>query len=178
MPSEKTSCLRKLRMEDAPLMLEWMQDKNIVKYLYTDFQHKTLQDCQQFIQRSWQDQTNLHLAVADESDVYRGTVSLKSIDRQGGTAEFGICMHPAGMGKGLSQAAMAKILSYGNKELGLKAVYWCVSTRNARANRFYQKSGYKTVDTVPALIQNRYHDLALGELVWYGVTFCSPVCSV
>ena len=34
--------LRQLRMEDAPLMLEWMHDYDVVSKLKTDFMSKTL----------------------------------------------------------------------------------------------------------------------------------------
>lgn len=60
--------LRSLRVEDAPRMLEWMQNKNVVEYLHADFQHKTLQNCQQFIQNSLQTRQDLHLAVTDAAN--------------------------------------------------------------------------------------------------------------
>ncbi len=158
--------LRRLRAEDAPRMHEWMQNKDVVEHLHADFQNKTLQNCLQFIQDSLQTQQDLHLAVVDTADTYMGTVSLKGIDQQTGTAEFGICMHPDGMGKGMASAAMAEILSYGFRSLGLRTVYWCVSIQNARANRFYQKNGYQTTQLIPEQINCRYQEFS-GELVWY-----------
>ena len=158
--------LRRLRVKDAPRMLEWMQNKNVVEYLHADFQHKTLQDCQQFIQNSLQTRQDLHLAVTDAANTYMGTVSLKSIDQKAGMAEFGICMHPDGMGKGLAKAAMAEILLYGSQLLSVGKVYWCVSPHNNRANRFYQKNGYKMTNTVPEQIRCRYQEFP-DDLIWY-----------
>lgn len=167
MPDKVQTHLRKLRPEDARPMLEWMHDTSVVEHLHADFRSKTLQDCQHFIQASQDIRNDLHFAVVDASDAYMGTVSLKNIDRKDGTAEFGICMHPAGTGKGLSKAAMAEILAYGYQTLGLKTVYWCVSAQNLRANRFYQKNGYRLAEEVPARIQGIYQGFEPGELIWY-----------
>lgn len=159
--------LRKLRPEDAVPMLEWMHDESVVEHLHADFLHKTLQDCERFIRFSQDDKKDLHLAVTDQTDAYMGTVSLKNIDQQSGTAEFGICMHPAGMGTGLSKAAMAEILEYGYRILGLKEIFWCVSARNQRANRFYQKNGYMFAERVPEKIESVYQDIKSEKLIWY-----------
>lgn len=43
--------LRKLESKDAPLMLEWMHDSDVVAKMQTDFQSKTLEDCLTFIKR-------------------------------------------------------------------------------------------------------------------------------
>lgn len=170
MTDRRLKHLRKLKDEDASIMLEWMHDENIVEFLHADFLHKTLKDCQQFIRESQQDKENLHLAVTDKTGTYMGTISLKNVDPQDGTAEFGICLRSAGMGKGLSKAAMEEILSYGFQLLGLKKIYWCVSLHNVRANRFYQKNGYKTVRVVPARLQIRYQGFHPEELLWYCAT--------
>ena len=41
--------LRKLELKDAPLMLEWMHDPDVVQNMQADFAHKTLSDCENFI---------------------------------------------------------------------------------------------------------------------------------
>ena len=71
--------LRKLKKNDAILMLEWMHDSSVVESLQTDFTSKTIEDCEKFIEDSLLDAHNLHFAIADEFDVYQGTVSLKNI---------------------------------------------------------------------------------------------------
>ena len=42
--------LRKLRKQDAPLMLEWMHDESVVRDLQANFAAKTLEDCLAFIE--------------------------------------------------------------------------------------------------------------------------------
>ena len=159
--------LRALAQKDAPLMLEWMHNPDVVEHLSSAFATKTLEDCQRFIAASLQDTENRNLAVADDTDTYMGTVSLKHIDLQNREAEFAISMRSCAMGKGFSKFAMAEIIRWGFEELGLRRIYWCVSPKNARAVRFYDKSGYRRVnpDALPA--QQWYTPEQIGEYLWY-----------
>ena len=157
--------LRKLEQKDAELMLEWMHDKSVVEHLGTNFAAKTITDCQNFIKASQNDEKNLNLAVVNDNDEYMGTVSLKHIDKQNGTAEFAITVRAAAMGKGFSKYGMQKILEKGIEEVGLKKIYWCVSVDNLRAVRFYDKCGYIRSEEVPEHIKEPYKQTA--NLLWY-----------
>ena len=160
--------LRKLKTEDAPLMLEWMHDKSVVQHLGTNFAEKTIDDCRRFISWANETDTDLHLAVADGEDTYMGTVSLKHIDRAAGTAEFAITVRACAMGKGFSHFGMDSILKKGIAEEKLTAIYWCVSPKNERAVRFYDKHGYTRTTAVPTAILAAYP--ADMELIWYVYT--------
>ena len=118
-------------------MLSWMHDASVVEHLGANFAAKTLADCEAFIAASGNEEENLHLAVADEQDVYMGTVSLKHLNKTFGTAEFAITVRKEAMGKGYSRYAMARILELGVQELGLEKIYWCVSPNNTRAVRWH-----------------------------------------
>ena len=83
--------LRDLKLKDAPLMLEWMHDEELVRFFRTDFQDKTLGDCEAFIQTAAAEQ-NRHWAICNDEDEYLGTVSLKHMDPQNGTAEYAIAI--------------------------------------------------------------------------------------
>ena len=146
--------LRPLAQKDAPLMLEWMHDETVVHHLSTNFAEKTLDDCARFITWAATAETDLHLAVADDTDAYMGTVSLKHI--HAGTAEFAITFRACAMGKGYAAFGMGAILEKGIREMGLSAIYWCVSRHNARAVRFYDKNGYVRTESVPASILEAY----------------------
>lgn len=135
--------LRKLKQSDAPLMFEWMHDEDVVHFMKADFQHKTLSNCEEFIESAQDDRNNLHLAAVDDNDTYMGTVSLKNIDND--SAEFAITMRRAAMGKGYAAEAMKQIIDKGFNELGLEYIYWCVNPANKRAVRFYDKNGYQRV---------------------------------
>ena len=158
--------LRKLELKDAPLMYEWMHDEMIVKNLQTDFMKKTIKDCEDFINLSLTDHTNLHFAIVDEEDVYMGTVSLKNINHH--TAEFGIAVRKSAMGKGYAIKAMKEIIQYGFTELQLHTVFWCVSPWNKRALRFYDKNGYQRIDMRNKKVEG-YTNEQVNQYIWYAV---------
>lgn len=160
--------LRPLGLQDAEKMLEWMHDPECVQNLQANFADKTLDDCQRFIASTFHDKDNLHLAIADENDDYMGTVSLKYIDRERKSAEFAIAIRSCAMGKGYSAQGMKLILQKGFEELGLKTIYWCVSPKNARAVRFYDKNNYPRV-AASTLFVVGYSPEQMAEYIWYAV---------
>lgn len=138
--------LRKLKPEDAQLMLEWMHDDDVIRYLRRNFMHMTLEDCQEFIAESQTDFPSIHRAIVDDNDLYMGTVSLKNLNSERKDAEFAIIVRKEAMGKGFAEFGIKEILRLGFTELDLDTIYWYVSEDNARAIRFYEKHGYKLVD--------------------------------
>lgn len=164
---ENTMRLRKLLPKDAPLMLEWMHDETVVAHLGANFAAKTLDDCKRFIAQSYEDRENLHMAVVDDGDEYMGTVSLKHTDFNEKTAEFAITVRASAMGRGYSGYGMKEILSIGTEELGLNAIYWCVSKENKRAVRFYDKCGYTRTENVPQSILECYAPEQQWLFLWY-----------
>lgn len=160
--------LRKLEIKDAPLMLEWMHDDSVVHDLNRDFSVMTIEDCERFISHSVADK-NLHLAVVNEEDEYMGTVSLKNIDYSKKIAEFGITVRTAAMGKGYSIFAMKEIFGIAG-ERGIDRIFWCVSQRNSRALRFYDKNGFERVDFSKIDVKVDYPEDKIEEFAWYLAT--------
>lgn len=150
-------------------MLEWMHDDVVVHFMKTDFKHKTIIDCEKFIKDAHCDGHNLHLAVTGSDDEYMGTVSLKNIENN--TAEFAITMRERAFGKGYAKEGMKNILDKGFNELNLESIYWCVTPENQRAVRFYNKNGYKQVDSSSLnLIGGGYSKEEISHYIWYQVT--------
>ena len=163
--------LRKLIIEDAPLMLEWMHDPSVVRNMQTDFSRKELKDCIAFIHAAEMDDGNLHLAIADDDNIYQGTVSLKHF--RNGTAEFAITIRKSAMGTGVASLAMKEIIRRGFEGCGLKQIYWCVNPENKRAVRFYDKNQYNRicVRECPELMENiqGYTEHQIDSYIWYFV---------
>lgn len=163
--------LRRLEEKDAPFMLEWMHDEDVVRYMKADFASKTIDDCKAFIEAAKADyDRNLYMAIVDASDEYLGTVSLKHIEN--GTAEFGITIRKKAMGQGASISAMREILKVGFDELHLSSVFWCVNPENIRALRFYDKNGFERCklsdDMAAGLVKaGRYSEDEIESYVWY-----------
>lgn len=159
--------LRKLESRDAPAMLSWMHDESVVGDLHTDFASKSLTDCEKFIVASQNMENDAHFAIASDEDEYMGTVSLKHIDRDGGTAEFAITVRKESMGRGYSWFGMKAILEKAFSDFGLESVYWCVSRKNKRAVRFYDKHNFHEALDIPAEVLKRY--TGEDDLKWYSV---------
>lgn len=156
--------LRKLKQEDAPLMLSWMHDQSVVGNMRGNFSAKTIDDCRAFIENSITNE-NIHLAIASDTDEYMGTVSLKNIED--GSAEFAITVRAEAMGRGYSWFGMEEIIRKAFTELGLESVYWCVSRENTRAVRFYDKHNFHEALDIPQKLLERY--LGVENLKWYSV---------
>lgn len=152
-------------MKDAPLMLEWMHDKNVIEDMRTDFSKKTIEDAEAFIKMSRDASQDMHLAIASDEDVYMGTVSLKHIEN--GSAEFAITVRSEAMGRGYSWFGMEEIINKAFNELHLNSVYWCVSRSNSRAVHFYDKHNFKEIIDVPKNALSRYQ--GIDNLKWYSV---------
>lgn len=157
--------LRRLELKDAPLMLEWMHDTSVVGLLRTNFASKTIEDCEQFIKNSLDNSKDLHLAIASDEDEYMGTVSLRDIEN--GSAEFAITVRTKAMSRGYSWFGMEAILKKAFEELNLDCVYWCVSRKNTRAVRFYDKHNFHEALDIPAEVLKRYE--GIEDLKWYSV---------
>ena len=179
--------LRHLKIEDAPLMLEWMHDDSVVHNLHRDFASMTIDDCRGFINHT--PPGNLHLAITATShpdpDEYLGTVSLKHIDTESGSAEFGITTRTCAMGAGIAYEAMQQMLAMARDVFDLRYIYWCVSPDNTRALRFYDKNGYARVELadypdIYRLIQSSgdYSAEDVDRYVWYIADLDTPDVSV
>ena len=157
--------LRNLKIQDAPLMLEWMHDKNVAGFLRDDFFSKSISDAENFIKKSIETNKDIHYAIVSDEDEYMGTVSLKHIENN--SAEFAIAVRTKAMGRGYSWFGMEEILTKAFIELQLDAVYWCVSRQNERAIRFYDKHNFHELIDIPSNLLSRYSDLS--NLKWYSV---------
>lgn len=159
--------LRNLELKDADLMLEWMHDEDVTRKLKGNFLSKTKSDVLKFIENSKDSSCNLHLAICSDSDEYMGTVSLKHIDKEKKCAEFAIAVRKCAMTCGYSWFGMSEIINRAFTNLGLECVYWCVSKKNARAVRFYDKHNFHEVFDIPDDVLNRYG--STDDLKWYSV---------
>jgi len=159
--------LRKLELKDAPLMIEWMHDDSVVHDLHTNFASKTLEDAEAFIKASQDMYENMNLAIVSDMDEYMGTVSLKYINKNAGNAEFAITVRKTAMGHGYSWYGMEAIIHKAFDELGLECVYWCVSKKNERAVRFYDKHNFHEALDISSEIKGIYE--GIEDLKWYSV---------
>ncbi len=157
--------LRKLQEKDAPYMLEWMHDEELVRHMHKNFSSMMLEHCLGFIKNSDKSKEDVHFAIADENDEYLGTVSLKNI--QDGHAEFGIVIRRKAMGNGVATYGMKSVLRYAFDELELDFVFWCVDRKNLRALSFYDKNKYPQINYSELNVNVPYKEDESNQFVWY-----------
>ena len=157
--------LRNLELKDAPLMLEWMHDESVIETLKGNFIEKTLEDAESFILASVNKEENIHLAIASDEDEYMGTVSLKNLEN--GSAELSIVARSSAMSRGYAWYGMEEIIRLAFEQYGLESVYWCVSRKNERAVRFYDKHNFHEALDIPSSVLERYK--GIENLKWYSV---------
>lgn len=157
--------LRKLEYKDIPYMKSWMCDKNITSMLRRDFSMISEKEIMGFIQNSYEDTLNLHLAIASDNDEYMGTVSLKNIENH--SAELTIVVKKEAMHRGYSWFGLKEMLNKAFCEIGLESVYWCISKENKKAIRFFDKHNFHEVVDIPHRILERYE--GVDNLKWYSV---------
>jgi diamine N-acetyltransferase len=157
--------LRKLQPKDAPFMLEWMHDSEINCNFQLDFAHATIETALNFIKTSYSE-TDQNFAVVDENDEYLGTISLKHISHTSDKAEYAIVMRKKAHGNGVATFATNEILKYAFNELKLHKVYLSVIEENARAQKMYEKCGFKYegLDIDSVKINGKYKNHK-----WYGI---------
>jgi RimJ/RimL family protein N-acetyltransferase len=95
--------------------------------------------------RTRKDQTDrLDLTVVDKaSGVVVGEAVLNQWDPANQCCSFRILIGPAGQNRGLGTEATRLIVGYGIEELGLHRISLGVYAFNPRAQRAYQKAGFK-----------------------------------
>ena len=135
--------LRPLKEKDAPLILEWLKDKDVTRFFRFDTENATIDSTLEFINSSQNNNDSIHFAIAaSEDDEYLGTVSLKNIDQSAKTAEYVISLRKRAQGKGYGYEATVKILDYAFCQLNLVRVYLNVFSDNKKAINFYEKFGF------------------------------------
>lgn len=162
---ENTYSLRPLQTKDAARMVEMMHDALTTRYLQIGGPDYTEETALRFIASTADESGSIHRAVVDQDDVYQGTVSLKNLDMDKKEAEYAISMHPDAQGKGAAKAASAGILELA-RAAGLTRVYLNVLAENLRANRFYQKFGFRYTHTTVMDFHSEAKDLNWYE--WTG----------
>ena len=137
--------IRNLENRDAEGMLEWMHDSSINCFFQFDAEHMNFDKVSAFIHNAEQEKKenqNYHWAVVNEDDEYMGTISLKHVDSQSGTAEYAISMRKEAQGGGYAKKATEQVLNIAFEEWKLNRVYLNVVADNGRAIRFYEKCGF------------------------------------
>lgn len=158
--------LRKLQEKDVPLIYEWMKDPQVNCFFRFDPGRVTPDTVRAFVVQAQDTSADMHLACVNDADEYLGTISLKHIDRDDGTAEYAVAFRKSAQGSGAARFATREILRIAFEELHLEKVYLNVLTDNQHAIHFYEKVGFvREGHARKAVVINGQR----RDLYWYGL---------
>lgn len=156
--------LRELRLEDAPYMYEFIEDKDIsANFLYTRYPN-SIEGLEKFILNSIGDRNNVHFAIESEKQEFVGTISLKNINYIDRNAEYAISIRKKFWGQNYATVATERIIGYAINTLNMYKIYFNVLSTNKRAIGFYEKFGFEqeAVFKNHVYINGKYEDL-----IWF-----------
>ena len=163
--------LRALEMEDLDTILKYFNNLELRQYLATAWPMSRNAERQWLeratMQNPWKD-GGLVLAIEDKkTKEFLGTVSLFDISKQHQRAEFGIAIHnPDNLGKGYGTDTARVMLWVAFHVLGLNTVFLLTLASNKRAQRAYEKAGFRYVGVFrqAAYVLGEFHDFVVMDI--------------
>lgn len=164
--------LRAVELEDLDAIMENWNNLEMRRFLATAW------PMSRSVERKWLERATtldpwrdgaLVLVIEDRmTKEFIGTVSLFDISKQNQRAEFGIAIHnPENFGKGYGTDATRVMLWVGFHILGLNSVFLLTLDENNRAQRAYEKAGFKRVGTYrqATYILGAFHDFVVMDIL-------------
>ena len=163
--------LREFRREDVPVIHEWVNDTEIVRFLSWSIFPQTLKETERFVEAQLEGTdplTRAFVIALREGDRCIGTLGCHNIDWRSRVAEMGIVIGRRELlGKGHGTEATRLFLRFCFRELNLHRVFLRVFDFNERAIRSYLKCGFVEEGRLrEAFFRNgEYHDvIVMGVL--------------
>ena len=163
--------LRALEMDDLDIILKYFNTLELRQYLNTAW------PMSRNAERQWLERVTLSnpwkhgeivLAIEDKkTNEFLGTIGVFDVSKQHQRAEFGIAIHnPENLGKGYGTDATKVMLWVAFHVFGLNTVFLHTLDSNKRAQRTYEKAGFKYVGTFrqAAYILGKFHDFVVMDI--------------
>ena len=164
--------LRALEMEDLDTILKYFNTLELRQYLNSAWPMSRNAE-RQWLERvtmknPWRD-GEMVLAIEDKkTNEFLGTVAFFDISKQHQKAEFGIAIHnPDNLGKGYGTDTTRVMLWVAFHILGLNSVYLITMESNKRAERAYEKAGFKHAGVFRqgAYVLGKFHDFVIMDVI-------------
>lgn len=160
--------LRPLEESDIPTCLRWINDPEVTRTLATYRPWNELRE-REWFQGNYKDDREIVLAITlKENDKHLGNIGLHAIQWKDRQAELGIMIgEREEWDKGYGAEAIGLMLEYGFERLGLHRIYLRVYEHNPRAQRCYEKAGFRREGVMRESVfsEGRYWDtLFMGIL--------------
>jgi RimJ/RimL family protein N-acetyltransferase len=134
--------LRPIEEEDLPRFVEWLADREVIRWLAAIGDPPTLDDEYDWWEEKRADPDCVQWAIETLDGRLVGTVELRVTPRAE-RAELGIAVQDRSQwGKGYGTDAVLLVLRYAFEEMRLNRVELTCDEENARAIRCYEKCGF------------------------------------
>ncbi len=141
------TCIKKLKRQDVDLMQQWGRHRDPLFHCYNfPYMSKSQKDYWYRQKRLWF--SKRCFGVFNNYDQLVGYISLRNIKIFKRTSELGIVFDPNKVDQGYGTDGLKAFLKYYFEVLKMKALYLKVSFFNKRAQRCYDKVGFKVIDIV------------------------------
>ncbi len=154
--------------DDADKYTEWMNDIDVAINLQMCHRILTLEDENEWLKRMNSEGEQVFAILDKANDTLIGSCGLHGIDYVNGISEFGIAIGDKRYwNKGYGTEATKLILDYAFNILNLKNVMLYVFAYNERAQRAYEKAGFKLIGRrrEARLMNGTYYDIVMMDCV-------------
>lgn len=163
--------LRSLELKDAKFMIQVYNSLEARRFL-DDPAPLSLEDAEQWIRKTWeQRKAHQHFFFAielRESKELLGVCGLFGVRKINRKAELMITLYDeSNRGKGYGTEALQLLLDYGFNQLNLHRIVLFTHEINKRAQRIYEKLGFKPGGRrrQASFFEGAYHDLLLYDML-------------
>jgi len=160
--------LRAPEIGDAERGYHWINDPEVARFLDVRYPISMVTERQLYEERYIRPQPDaVYFAIETKDGVHIGTVSLRRIDREDGTAEMGIVIgEKDSWDKGYGTNAVATLLDFAFNQMNLHRVWLTIWEFNKRAIACFKKCGFKEEGV---LRQHHYGDGRYWDAIMMGV---------
>ena len=163
---EKT-LLKPLELNDIPNCWRWIHDKKVIRYLQGPFPKTYAGEVAWFRKMQKQKSERLFGVFDKEKGVHIGTLGIHNISKEHRKANIGIMFgEKSCWGKGFGSDALKTALTYCFQKLRLNKVSLIVDPLHDRAQKCYEKCGFKRVGFLKddAFVRGRWRDSIVMEV--------------
>ena len=167
----KSVCLRGFELTDAPKILEHFNDIEIRRFMDMPAPHSQEQE-EQWIRNTWgarkTGRAHYYAIELKKSKQLIGGCGLFGIEKINRRGELMIILYNKEYwGQGFGTEALQLLLQFGFKHINLKTIYLYTHDTNKRAQRVYEKLGFKPGGRrrQASYFEGTYHDLLYYDLL-------------
>jgi len=162
----KKVVLRRVKPKEIIKCVKWFKDKDVNRHLREDRSDMTEKKELAWLRKAKKSKNEFQMGIyykEDGKEVYVGNTGLNKIDWKHGTTEFGIIIGDKRYwDRGIGTETLKLMVDFGFKVLKLNSIHLMVDERNKRAQRCYERVGFKYAGKL------RNHSVAKGKLInWF-----------